>query len=299
MLSILIPTYNFHVVDLVSTLKKQAIEAKVPFEILVLDDASTKKEFISKNQQITEMAHCFYDTNKTNLGRTQTRHKLAEKAKYKWLLFLDADVFPKYDDFIERFVEYLSDTYQLLVGGIIYKKQKPEKKLILRWKYGLERESLSLQKRKLINYQSIISGCLLIKKDIFLAINIRMLQNNYGMDIYFQKLLRNQSVSVLHIDNPVYHLGLETSDTFIKKSLAAVKTTYILEKQGHIEHDFRALQKSYLKLKKMGLLSIFNYIISKFKPKMERNFLSNHPNLFWFDLYRLNYFIELKRNDHA
>jgi glycosyltransferase involved in cell wall biosynthesis len=44
MLSILIPTYNYNTLLLVKTLQQQAIESKVVFEILVLDDASTDKQ---------------------------------------------------------------------------------------------------------------------------------------------------------------------------------------------------------------------------------------------------------------
>mgnify|MGYP000232582310 CR=1 FL=1 len=64
------------------------------FEILVLDDASTDKQCSSENKKINALDHCSYLENEKNIGRTATRNILAKKAKYDWLLFLDADVIP-------------------------------------------------------------------------------------------------------------------------------------------------------------------------------------------------------------
>ena len=83
------------------------------------------------------------------------------------------------------------------------------------------------------------------------------------------------------------------------KALKAVETTVIFEKKGLMDTAQRPLQKSYLKLKNLGLTQIFNFTISKFKGVMERNFLSEKPNLFWFDLYRLSYYIDLKSKKDA
>ena len=118
--------------------------------------------------------------------------------------------------------------------------------------------------------------------------------NTYGLDILFSNNLKINNITVTHIDNPVYHLGLEDNNIFIKKSLEAVKTTIQLERKGIISNDLRPLQKSYLNLKKKRLTILFSFFISIFKKIMERNFNSKSPNLFWFDLYRLNYYIELK-----
>ena len=49
MLSILIPTYNYSIVELVSNVHKQAIIAKIQFELIVLDDCSKDQEIINNN----------------------------------------------------------------------------------------------------------------------------------------------------------------------------------------------------------------------------------------------------------
>jgi len=292
MISILIPTYNYSIVNLVNQIYKQAVESSISFEIIVIDDCSTALDVKKENRQINQLEFCKLVENNKNLGRTATRNLLATSANYEWLLFLDADVLPKYDDFIKRF--HLSEikSLQVIYGGVDYYKEKPEKNKILRWKYGLEREAKTVLQR-LKEPHFIISQNLLIDKTLFLDLN-SVETNTYGLDILFSSNIKKKNIIVQQIDNPVYHLGLESNDIFIKKSLEAVKTTYTLEKKGIIENDLRPLQKSYLKLKRNGLESIFSFLISKIKKIMERNFQSEKPNLFWFDLYRLNYFIELK-----
>ncbi|PIV50102.1 MAG: glycosyl transferase, partial [Flavobacteriaceae bacterium CG02_land_8_20_14_3_00_34_13] len=44
MLSILIPTYNYDITSLVAVLYKQLEEVSYAYEIIVVDDASTKEE---------------------------------------------------------------------------------------------------------------------------------------------------------------------------------------------------------------------------------------------------------------
>ncbi|HBY66340.1 MAG TPA: hypothetical protein DEG69_00350, partial [Flavobacteriaceae bacterium] len=55
---------------------------------------------------------------------TATRNRLAEKANYNWLLFLDADVIPKYKDFIERFISKKNKQTSFLAESPI-QKQSP------------------------------------------------------------------------------------------------------------------------------------------------------------------------------
>ena len=296
MLSILIPTYNYDVSELVVELQKQAAGAEIIFEIIVADDSSTQRKFIEQNEKINSIKGCSFIIQKENLGRTATRQNLATLANFNTLLFLDADVFPKYGDFIER-LNLKSEDWDLKFGGITYKDEKPEKQEILRWKYGMDRERLSLAERLQAPYLSINSGAFLIKKDLFLDVNSGLNFKVYGLDNLFKQLLQKKNVKIAHIDNPVYHLGLENAAHFIKKSKESVKTTVDLENKGLIEFDLRPIQMAYIKFKKYGALSLFMFFMKLFDYVIQKNLNSNNPSLALFDLYRLRYYIELKNNN--
>lgn len=292
MLSILIPTYNYSIVELATKVHKQAISASIPFEIIVIDDASTHQNIVINNKSITELEYCEYFINEKNLGRTETRNLLAKKASFNILLFLDADVIPKYNDFIKRFDLLKNKDCDVIYGGVCYHHEKPKKEQLLRWKYGHKKETKTVEDR-LLNPYTIVSSSLVIKKSVFYK-NNTLKSNTYGLDILFSGNLFRNKVQVKHIDNPVYHLGLENSSSFIKKSKEAVKSTYLLEENKQIDNNVRPLQKSYLFLKKWKLDKLTAVFLKPFINLIETNLLSNHPSMFLFDLYRLNYFIELK-----
>ena len=108
MLSILIPTYNYNVTRLVKEIHKQLLETKIKFEIICLDDGS-KSHLNNKNKDINLLSNVNFSELDINIGRSAIRNLLAEKANYKWLLFLDADVIPKSKNFISDYISHISD----------------------------------------------------------------------------------------------------------------------------------------------------------------------------------------------
>lgn len=123
MISILIPTYNYTVFPLVENLYQQCQKANFQYEILVLDDASTDKEIVIKNSEINLLEHCSFQILPENIGRSKIRNLLAEKAKYDWLLFLDADTFPSKSNFVHNYLEAFSNEHPVIFGGIEYPKK--------------------------------------------------------------------------------------------------------------------------------------------------------------------------------
>ncbi|MDB9828684.1 glycosyltransferase [Flavobacteriaceae bacterium] len=294
MLSILIPTYNYNTLLLVKTLQQQAIESKVVFEILALDDASTDKQCSAENKKINALDHCSFLENEKNIGRTATRNILAKKAKYDWLLFLDADVIPLNENYIATYTKELDNKHDVISGGIVYKGQRPEHKQLLRWVYGRKRESKSAKARNKKPY-NIISANLLIDKKLFLNAN-NFETNQYGLDIYFSYKIRELKAKVLHIENPTIHLGLESTAVFLEKSLHAIQTTHILEKDKKIDTASRALQIRYNQLNSTGATKLFIFIFSGLEKKIIKNLNSTNPSIFLFDLYKLCYYCKLMKN---
>lgn len=296
MLSVLIPTYNFDITHLVSQLHRQLVAGAIDFEIIVADDASPNSQITANNAAVSSFSNTFFMAHPTNQGRTATRNFLAEKAKYKRLLFLDADVMPKNEDFIAKFLSHTDA--DLVFGGIRYADEKPDKNQMLRWKYGRAREAKSVPQRLKYPYLSVISGCVFIKKEIFFKTN-EIFENRYGLDVLFCQNLEKMQAVVKHIDNPVIHLGLETNRAFVEKTKKGIESLVYFEQQGTIPHNYRPLQKAYLKLKKYRLSGVFRRLAGVGRPLIERNLLSSRPSLFLFDVYKLHYFVKLKQPVNA
>ncbi len=290
MLSLLIPTYNYDVRPLVYELQKQAETIHLPFEIIVCDDGSEHTFF----SEIDPNPFTHIIKNKTNLGRTQTRQKLALKAKFDNLLFLDADVLPEQTTFLATYLPFLSSSYSVVCGGCSYESTSNHPTQNLRWKYGKEREEKKAAFRNTNPYSAVFSGNILIKKELFLHYNFKENANWYGMDIYFAYQLFRNNVAVEHVDNAVIHLGLESNEVFFKKSLESVVSRHaFLANQPNIE-KINSLLKHYKTLKKIGIGKLLGKIFTFFKPVLAKNIVSDNPNLLVFDLYRLGYLCTLK-----
>ncbi|QIE59077.1 glycosyltransferase family 2 protein [Rasiella rasia] len=296
MLSILIPTYNHSVYSLVQALDNEFTSLNITYEILVFDDGSTLP--LPDNEKITSFAHVKFQKLKQNIGRSAIRKKLAENAIYETILFLDADVLPVSPSFIDTYYKAMNQgAFEVIFGGVAYAQEKPKIDERLRWEYGRQREVKAAAERQKAPH-FIITQNVLLKKKTFLELSIPT-ENFYGDDLVFSQQLKTKNINVLHIENPVFHLGLESSQHYLKKALSAVKSIVALEDKGVLDPNLTKLQQTYVKLKKLRMLGLFTWFFSKKKAKMKENFTSASPNLKWFDLYRLLYYIELKSKSNA
>lgn len=292
MLSVLIPVYNYDITNLLQDLYRQCTATGIVFEIIITDDKSDNN-YIEKNKGEAIRLNCRFIENETNVGRTQTRKKLAEEAHYQSLLFLDSDTLPVADNFIANYIKVINKA-PVILGGIAYKNDPGTPNTSLRLKYGIERESKPAQVRSLNPYGNVLSANLLIDKQVFLENNFSKEANLYGLDIYFAYNLYKKQIPLLHIDNPVYHIGLENNEVFFKKSLNAVKSRKdMLASEEGIE-NINSLLKHYKKLKKYRLKGLVSLGFKITEPLLKRKILNDNPNLFCLDLYRLGYICSLK-----
>ncbi|GGE33360.1 glycosyltransferase family 2 protein [Psychroflexus planctonicus] len=295
MLSILIPNFNDQCQNLVYSLVDEIEKLNAQIEIIIGDDASTLAHITETYTKFEEFTNVHIIQNQSNLGREKTRIKLADEAKNNWLLFLDADVFPQQKNYISNYVEAIQKNNELdvIFGGIAYQEKPKDKNYLLRWKYGKAREEQNLIARTENKYRSLVTGAICIKKSVFLK-HSTVLEHIYGLDILLAYQLKKANANVLHINNPVFHLGLETNSVFLSKTKDAWKSLILLEDKNLISKDFRPIQKAYLKLKKLRLLNLCKWLYKLFHVILCKQITGKSPSLFWFDVYRMLYFCYLK-----
>lgn len=293
MLSILIPVYNYNVYPLVSELHKQCLECGINFEILVYNDGGTL--FENENLKIKEFVDCNYISSYNNIGRTQARNTLSTYAKFQSLLFLDADVIPSTNIFIKNYMCYiLESNYDVVIGGCSYKIESLKENNHLRFYYGIKREQQSALTRNQKKYAYILSGNMLIKKNIFEKVNYKDATKYYGMDIFLSYNLMINGNTVYHIDNSIYHLGLENDAVFFEKCLSSVKSrkeTLLI--MPRIE-EINSLLKYYKILNRYKIIGLAKLFFLALEPLLKKLILKKNPYLVCLDLYRLGYMSTLK-----
>lgn len=290
MLSILIPVYNYNITSLVEEIHEQITKLNIAFEIRCYDDGSTNQTIIDANISINNLENTTYLIFKKNIGRSAIRNLLAKEASFEWLLFLDADVFPKNSNFISKYLTSIKPTSEIIYGGILYAKEKPYSTHLLRWFYGNQREALSSKKRNKNPYISFLTLNFLIKKSMFSSVSFNEnIPNLRHEDTLFSYNLKLKNIKVDHIENPTYHLGLEDSELFFKKSMQSVDALYLLLKQGLIPKNYTKITRIFFKLKRFGFHYVLALIYRPFEKYFKENLLSRKPSLFIFDFCRLSY----------
>ena len=290
MLSICIPVYNFDVRVLVDDLHRQAVSYGVPFEIILMDDASDKS-YLTFLHEVADLPHVRLIALKENVGRSKVRNALAKETRYPFIIFMDCDSATASNDYIAQYLP-LCKPNTVVYGGRRYENKKPSDATILHWKYGVKRESLpALERQKNPNF-SFCTNNFLIDKAIFSTVTFSEQLEGYGHeDTFFGIELLGHQIPIQHIDNPLIHLGLETADIFLKKTENGIVNLHKVEMMlrekypDYVGHS--KLMRSKIFLQRWHLHTITKHLLKMLKPLLKRNLLGKYPSLFAFDLYKL------------
>lgn len=294
MLSLLIPAYNFDCMDLVKTLWQQGKKDNLTFEIVVFDDGS-ELAFKEKNRACQGLEHVYYEELKQNIGRSKIRNLLANKAQFENLIFFDCDSKINQADFLTRYKKYFGKDV-VVYGGRSYEDSSPKiANQQLRWLYGKKREEISAVRRNKKPYHSFMSNNFLVNKKVVQEIQFLEDLTHYGHeDSAFSYQCKKAGIKIIHIDNPLEHIGLESADEFLTKSKRAVENWLYLINHDLISSDTR-LYKAFVGLKRSRMDRVFLKSYLRVKPSVIKNLTSSNPKLNNFDFYKLGELVALNK----
>ncbi len=291
MLSICIPTYNYNVNPLVNELVKQAQDTGEAYELIVVDDCSGNTVLKKENRKLRDLPGVIYLELDKNLGRAAVRNYLAAKASYENLIFLDCDTFPVSKSFISNYLKNIN--HKIIVGGIAYRDKLEDISFSLRWHYGHKRETRDAKLRSMKPYSSFMTGNFMIKKDILLRIRFDNSLTGYGHeDTLFGIVLKNEQIRIGHIDNPVYHDGLESNNVFMEKTRAGVENLLVIMQKSNIKSELVnevALAKWFNIIVSLHMLGLIAFLFNTFENILIKQLSKKKPNLKVFDFYKLGY----------
>ncbi len=296
MLSILIPIYNYNINRLVEDLNHQCIELGINYEIFLIDDNS-QPMFQEVNKAIGKLPRVHYEILSENVGRAKIRNLLAEAADYSTLIFLDCDISIIKPDFVKSYLDASFES-DVVVGGITYAEEPPPSQLFFRWYYGRKREVMTAAKRNKNPFNAFNTMSFCIQKSVFQQIKFDADIHQYGHeDTLFGLELGRRDFSILHIDNPIQHDGLDTFDDFIDKTHKSLETLLHLHNQEKgIE---TRLLKTFNRLNKPGMKKGLLRIFAPRKKQLLRKLKSGNPDLRLFDFYKLGQLVSIDVNGHV
>lgn len=289
MLSICIPIYNYNAFPLAKEMARQAEKESDDFEVLCYDDGSHL--FTEENKRTGSLTNVIYKKFPSNIGRTAIRQKLANDASFDWLLFVDADMMPKTNFFLNNYTKAIRcNDFQVAFGGYSYSNDiRPSN---LRLRYGRIREEADPQKRNKLIYNHVFFGNLLISKITFNEIFDEYDEDIYGEDIFLASKLKAAKIPVTHLDNSAYHLGLEKNIDYIHKIKTSAHTLSKLYLNPTVDVSYSKLIRCYLFLKKYNLITITRLMLLIFMPLMYMSLRILGGPIFFVDSMRLYHFLK-------
>ncbi len=308
MLSILIPTYNYNCSHLVCELQKQCEEVQAMlgkdfnYEIILADDASVDMDCVQANAVVECLPNCRYEEQAENIGRARIRNWLISLAKYDWLLFMDCDAEVISDDYILNYWKATEKSLgDIIVGGIT----TPKEALVgceLRHRYELAAENIRTLKARQAEPAAFFSTFnFLMHKRVLekVLFDERCLKYGYE-DALFGIEAEQCGFKIIHIDNPLMHMGINDNASFLANSEMALRSLFLL---GSPMTDRARVAKAASKMRSLHLPGLKKpsaatllYILYRIcSPLIRQNLLSHHPNLALFSFYKLGYYLGLKK----
>lgn len=217
-LSILIPVYNWDIKELLLRLAAQAqgLSDGESVEIRVIDDASSAK--FSNKEVAQEIALVRYRELSANRGRAVTRNLLLEEAGGEYVLFLDADMLPDRDDFLQRYVSAAKEGEQIVCGGISYLQcdREEEQYSFYLYKSG-KTEALPAAVRQKDPWRYLFTSNILLLREIMQSVSFNSAFSGYGFEDIEWGIRLSASGTISHMDNSCTHMGrMEKYDVYSK-----------------------------------------------------------------------------------
>ncbi len=287
MISVCIPIYNFNVTELVKALSKQLSQLNVASEIILIDDCST--DSIKKVNKSICAKEVYIELDK-NVGRSVIRNKFLNYAKYENLLFLDCDVIIASRSFLKTYVDIIkTNSAQVICGGRVYKTTPPKRDKLLRWKYGVYRESKSFEIRNKTPNTSFMTNNFVITRKAFQQIPFDERLTQYGHeDTLFGFELKKRNIKVLHINNAVLNGALEDNNSYILSTEKAVDNLITILRFINYDKQFIEdvrLLKAYYRCASCRQLILMPFVI--LKPVIRYVLSKGYISLYLFEFYKL------------
>ncbi|HNV72739.1 MAG TPA: glycosyltransferase family 2 protein, partial [Candidatus Ozemobacteraceae bacterium] len=237
LISVLVPVYNWQVSRLSQALlaARKKVYADDLIEIRFLDDSSPNQSVQADNRRYFDTVSewgVFYRELPENRGRAVVRNTLSMEAQGDWLLFLDADVVPDDELFLLNYCDVIrSDQADAVCGGTSYRQRTMTGRSYDFYVYLVSRAGeKDAGSRNMVPWRTVLTSNMLIKKILFETTPFDARFLGYGYEDQEWGIRLQHKCRLLHIDNTVSHLGLQTKQEVYRKMRESVKNYHLLRR---------------------------------------------------------------------
>ncbi|WP_017931780.1 glycosyltransferase family 2 protein [Robiginitomaculum antarcticum] len=215
-LSVLIPYFKDDPSKLLSALIAQADEG---IEILLYDDGTGNPEVNDALRRIARAntASVTLLLAYENQGRSAARNALQAAAGAPWLLFLDADMMPADANFLSRYMQIIMQGGVDVIFGGFSMPESSSPEYALHRAFSASTDCLTAAQRAASGPQYVCSSNLAVRSSVLDAETFDTGFTGWGWEDSEWAARIAPKYRLAHIDNPAVHLGLETTDTLLRR----------------------------------------------------------------------------------
>lgn len=219
-LSVLIPFFRDDPRDLLNALNEEAGALGVSVEVIVLSDGGGDDDRVALVEtaiRSLSLPARLIDLP-ANEGRSRGRNRLAEAARGGNFLFLDSDMRPDSDRFLQTWVDLVvRDDPAVAFGGFSLLRAPDEPRFAVHRALAEKSECVPCHQRARQPEKYVYTSNLLVRRDVFEAEAFDQTFTGWGWEDVEWAMRVSRRFPVLHIDNPATHMGLDTVEALASK----------------------------------------------------------------------------------
>lgn len=221
LLSVVVPFFNSDVRPLAARLIALSTKAGVAVPLIFVDDGSPTQEFHRQLWPILEASHspCQLAVLQRNAGRAKVRNFLSKLATTPYLLYLDADMWPDEEDFLQRYLDWIRDGHV----DVIYGGRSARKVVLTGVDHELHRlmtvrrEALPASVRRHSPAYHFYSCNFVVRRELLADFPLNEDFKGWGWEDCEWAARVAERCTIRHEDNSASHLGLLTPSQLMMK----------------------------------------------------------------------------------
>ena len=225
--------------------------------LLIFDDGSLDSDL---TRQLTRQIQRYPGparliSARTNRGRSHARNRLLAFAETDWVLYLDSDMRPDDQDFLDRYLGSIDELSEptLVCGGFSLRHATPSAGTRLHAAQSETSECVPALVRKAAPGRYVFTSNLLVHRSILDEIEFDPAFTGWGWEDVDWGLRVAERYPIHHIDNPATHLGLDSDQALIAKYAGSAENfARLIERHPDQMKDSRLYRLSKRMSKVMG-----------------------------------------------
>ena len=265
-LSVLIPFLRDDPRALLALLDREAAILEGLVEIVLLDDGTNDPALTSALQTVIAAMRLpvHLITLARNEGRSRGRNRLSGAARGDYLLFLDSDMRPDTDHFLTNWIKIARDQKPPIVfGGFSLLQAPTDSRFAVHRAMAARSECVAADVRSETPEKYVYTSNLLVRRDVFDTEGFDPAFTGWGWEDVEWAMRVSRTHSILHIDNPATHMGLDTAEVLAGKyEQSAANFARVFARHPDIVSGYPSFRAARA-LKKLPALSVLRLLMRR------------------------------------